>query len=90
MTHFIQNVLPALKADLSKAKTWYKAVLYPTLVGGATAVLTFLQNIGHEEQLLTHQGLQLLKTKFLIGAGGAFLTLFIKSPLKHTDEVTKP
>lgn len=89
MNAYLTKVLPALKTDLLKAKTWVKAVVYPTLVGGATAVYTFITNIGHEEQVLTHAGIQMLKTKFLIGAGGAFLALFIKSPLKNTDDVTK-
>lgn len=82
----IKTKLLGFKQDFLKAETYVKSVVYPCLIGGATTVHEFITHIGQESSLFTHEGILILKQKFLYGAGAAFIALFIASPLKGNSQ----
>jgi formate/nitrite transporter FocA (FNT family) len=84
MNSTITSLLPSLRADLGRAKTYVKTVVVAVVSGAAASTGQVLMSAGHEADLFTPAGRTRLLHTFGYGAAVSVIGLFTRSPLQTT------
>src|ERR1017187_9365562 len=84
MNPTITSLLPSLRADLGRAKTYVKTVVVAVISGAAASTGQVLMSAGHEADLFTPAGRASLLHTFGYGAAVSVIGLFTRSPLQTT------
>ena len=84
MNPAVTSLLPSLKADLGRAKTYVKTIAVAVISGAAASTGQVLMSAGHEADLFTPAGRASLLHTFGYGAAVSVIGLFTRSPLQTT------